>query len=157
MFSSRLLRAFSAAPLTRQGRSNIARKVRWSSSQPQSKEPLSRIERIEARLPKFLQRYVRPLRNAPISHITAFLILHEITAIVPLFLLAGVFHYYNWLPPFFSEGYWVKEGVEKFGRYARKKGWISEEEEDEAKASRSKKLMGKWFPRGEGSVRWVVE
>lgn len=106
----------------------------------------SRIDRIESRLPRFLQRIVTPLRNAPISHVTAFLILHEITAIVPLFGLAAAFHYSKWLPPYISEGKWVKEGTEKFGRYLRKKGWITED-----------KRSGRWWGRGEGGVRVVVE
>ena len=77
---------------------------------------------------------------------TAFLLLHEITAIVPLLGLAGIFHYYNWLPPFFSEGKWVSDYTAKFGAYMRKKGWISEE---------SRK--GRWWGRGETGTRVVVE
>lgn len=114
-----------------------------------TKAPSSRVARIESRLPRFLQRYVQPLRNAPVSHITAFLILHELTAIVPLFGLAGVFHYTDWLPPYISEGAWVKQGVDKFGRYLRKKGWLGDEEDDDGRV--------KWWGRGEGGVRVVVE
>ncbi|KAF2163434.1 hypothetical protein M409DRAFT_68392 [Zasmidium cellare ATCC 36951] len=106
----------------------------------------SRITRLENRLPRFLRRYVAPLRTAPLSHITAFLILHELTAIVPLFGLAAIFHYTNWLPPYISEGKWVSEGTEKFGRWMKKKGWMSE---DEGK--------GRWWGRGETGVRVVVE
>lgn len=107
----------------------------------------SRLSRIESRLPRFLQRYTQPLRNAPISHITAFLILHELTAIVPLFGLTAIFHYADWLPPYISEGAWVKQGVDKFGKYLRKKGWLGEEEGGGVR----------WLGRGEGSVRIVVE
>jgi len=71
------------------------------------------------------------LRDAPVSHITAFFILHEITAVVPLLGLAGAFHYWNWLPPYFTEGAWASAGVDQFGRYARKKGWISEKDQEE--------------------------
>ncbi|KAK1070682.1 hypothetical protein LTR12_000070 [Friedmanniomyces endolithicus] len=112
----------------------------------------SRIARLEARLPRFLHRFTVPLRNAPVSHITAFLVLHELTAIVPLFGLAALFHYSDWLPPFISEGRWVTEGTEKFGRYFRRKGWISEAEEVEAS-----EMSGKWWGRSEGGVRIVVE
>lgn len=81
------------------------------------------------------------------THIASFLLLHELTAIVPLVGLAATFHYTGWLPPYISEGAWVKEGVEKFGRYFRRKGWLGEE--------------GSWRGRGwgvgEGGVRVVVE
>ncbi|KAI9847931.1 MAG: hypothetical protein M1837_001448 [Sclerophora amabilis] len=97
--------------------------------------------------PKFLHRYAEPLRRAPVTHITSFLILHEITAIVPLFGLAATFHYTNYLPPYISEGKWVSDGVEKFGNYFRRKGWLG----DEGKGKY------KWWGRGEGGVRIVVE
>jgi hypothetical protein len=54
----------------------------------------------------------------------SFLILHEITAIVPLVGLAGLFHYTQWLPAGFVEGRWVREGMERFGRYFGRKGWF---------------------------------
>lgn len=34
-------------------------------------------------------------------------------------------HYTRWMPPF-AESKWVVAGVEKFGRYARRKGWLEE-------------------------------
>ena len=107
----------------------------------------SRVVHITSRLPQFLQKYTTPLINAPITHISAFLLLHELTAIVPLFGLAATFHYTQWMPPFISEGKWVSDGVEKFGNYFRKKGWLGEE-----KARRYK-----WWGRGEGGTRVVVE
>lgn len=110
--------------------------------------PASRISRLEARLPRFLQRYVRPLRNAPISHVTAFVILHELTAIIPLFGLTAAFHYTNWLPAYFSEGAWVQQGVDKFGRYLRKKGWLATDD-DGSNAD--------WPEKGQGGVRIVLE
>ena len=106
----------------------------------------ARVERLASRLPRFLQRIVIPLRNAPLSHITSFLILHEITAVVPLIGLTAGFHYFNWLPPYISELKWFKDGTERFGKYLRKKGWITKE-----------KKSGRWFGRGESGVRIVVE
>lgn len=117
-----------------------------TSSPPPLPQP-SKVERINSRLPRFLQRFTVPLRNAPVSHITAFVILHELTAIVPLFGLAATFHYTRWLPPYISEGQWVSAGIEKFGNYFRRKGWLGEES-----GSRDK-----WWGRGEGSVRIVSE
>jgi hypothetical protein len=92
----------------------------------------SRIERFNHRLPKFLHKYTNALGNAPITHITSFLILHELTAIIPLFGLAGYFHYTHWLPAWFAEGAWIASGVERFGRYFKRKGWIRSDEALEA-------------------------
>lgn len=105
------------------------------------------IKRIESRLPKFLRRFITPLRDAPVSHITAFIILHEITAVVPLFALVGFFHYSNWLPPYISEGAWVQAGTERFGKWLRKRGWIDAQDD----------RRSKWYGRGESGVRLVSE
>src|SRR5947207_10518481 len=75
-------------------------------------------------VPNFLQKYTAALRNAPVSHITSFLLLHEITAVTPLLAFVAYFHYTNWLPPYIADWKWVSDGVEKFGRYFRKKGWL---------------------------------
>nr|OQO29609.1 hypothetical protein B0A51_01600 [Rachicladosporium sp. CCFEE 5018] len=103
----------------------------------------SRLSRLESRLPRFLRHITTPLRTAPLSHITAFLLLHELTAILPLLALATAFHQYDYLPPYISEGKWVKEGTVKFGGYMKRKGWIGSE--------------GSWWGTGEGAVRVVVE
>ncbi|GIZ47126.1 hypothetical protein CKM354_001022600 [Cercospora kikuchii] len=124
----------------------LTRRLESTQPTPPTTKESARVARIESRLPKFLRRFVQPLRNAPFSHISAFLILHEITAVVPLLGLAAVFHYTDWLPPFISEGKWFSDGVEKFGNYMRKKGWLSGE-------TRS----GKWFGKGEKGTRLVAE
>lgn len=126
---------------------------RYSAKPPSSKAAASRsrIERLNSRLPRFLHRYTTPLLTAPVSHITAFLLLHELTAVVPLLGLAATFHYTNWLPPFFSEGAWVREGVERFGKYFRRKGWLKSLD-DEGAGKRDKT-----WSFGEGGVRIVVE
>ncbi len=98
-------------------------------------------------VPRFLSKYTTPLRNAPITHITSFLLLHELTAVAPLFALAGFFHYSRWMPPLVSEGKLVSDGVEKFGNYFRRKGWLGQED----------KRRYKWWGRGEGATRIVVE
>lgn len=114
-----------------------------------SQKARSRVERITSRLPTRLQRYTTPLLTAPLTHITAFLLLHELTAVVPLFGLAGFFHYTRWMPPFIGEGKWVADGVEKFGNWFRKKGWLGEEDRRGRRA--------RWWGRGEGGTRIVVE
>ena len=128
------------------------------STQQPSPSPRPGLEKLNARLPRFLHRYTTPLLTAPVTHVSAFLILHEITAVVPLFALAGFFHYSQWMPPFISEGKWVADGVEKFGNWFRKKGWIGNVPavgEDGKEGKRGK--AGVWWSRGEGSVRIVVE
>ncbi|KAK2782817.1 hypothetical protein FQN53_009583 [Emmonsiellopsis sp. PD_33] len=92
----------------------------------------ARLESFNARLPRFLKPYTTPLLNAPVTHITSFLILHEITAIVPLFGLAGLFHYAGWIPALGSGDGAVDEGVRRFGRWLRRKGWVGAEAEGEA-------------------------
>lgn len=124
----------------------LAHPFKRAYSTPPPPQPPSRVARLESRLPRFLQRFIVPLRHAPISHITAFLVLHEITAIVPLFALAGAFHYFTWLPPYISEWKWAHEGMKKYGNYMRRKGWISDD---------TKK--GRWWGRSEGGVKIVVE
>lgn len=145
--SVRMLRRRLFARVTSGQSASRPHQRRYATS-PVPAEPASRINRIESRLPRFLRRFTTPLRHAPVSHISAFLILHELTAIVPLFGLAAFFHYSNWLPPYISEGKWVSEGTERFGRYLRKKGWITDDEGAKG---------GKWYGRGEGGVRVVVE
>jgi len=109
-----------------------------------------RIERLEARLPRFLRGFTTPLRDAPVSHITAFLVLHELTAVVPLFGLAAFFHYADWLPSQLTGNRYVEEGTRRFGKWLRKRGWITVAEEEEAEGG----------GRGEdlhGGVRVVLE
>jgi hypothetical protein len=145
-------------PLFKYSRTNLQHQIRHQSTKPTAEASTnSRISRLEARLPRILARYVKPLRNAPISHITAFLVLHELTAIIPLFGLTFAFHKFDWLPPVFSEGYWVKEGVEKFGRYFRRKGWIRDTDGEGFEDEKNRKGLAKWWPRGEDGVRLLVE
>jgi hypothetical protein len=89
-----------------------------------------------------------PLLNAPVTHITSFLILHEITAVVPILALFGVFHYTGWTPGFLLEDRGngggdggdtnsaFDEGVRKFGKWLRKRGWVNEEDQMEAVGER---------------------
>lgn len=115
---------------------------------PNSKEAHARFARISARLPKFLQRYTTPLINAPVTHIVSFLVLHEVTAIIPLFALFATFHYTSWMPGFISQGKWFNDGMQKFGKYFRKKGWLGQER---------KTRRSNWWNKSEGGVRIVTE
>jgi hypothetical protein len=91
----------------------------------------------------------------------AFLILHEITAIVPLVGLAGLFHYANWLPSSLTEGKYIREGIEKFGRYFRRKGWFGFDKEsvkigERGEVEEGEEEEGKLGGTGRGS-RILVE
>ncbi|KAJ6070811.1 hypothetical protein N7467_012130 [Penicillium canescens] len=91
----------------------------------------SRLRRFNDRLPRFLRNYTTPLFGAPVTHITSFLILHEITAILPLFGLAGAFHYGAWMPDLSSETGETNafdEGAARFGRWLKKKGWVDQDD-----------------------------
>ena len=128
------------------------------SSKASAPDVRPRFQRLNARLPRFLHRYTTPLLTAPVTHIMSFLLLHEVTAVLPLFALAGLFHYSQWMPPFISEGKWVADGVEKFGTWFRKKGWLGDvpaigQDGKEGKLGR----RDRWWNRGEGSVRIVLE
>lgn len=92
----------------------------------------SRVDRVLNRLPKFLHPWTNGLRAAPGSNVVAFLILHELTAIVPLVGLAGLFHYTNWLPRYWTEARYISDGTEKFGRYFARKGWFGFERTEHA-------------------------
>ncbi|RPB20070.1 hypothetical protein L211DRAFT_577331 [Terfezia boudieri ATCC MYA-4762] len=100
------------------------------------------------RLPPRIQRLAAPLREAPVSHITAFLVLHEITAVLPLGCLWWGIHSFGVVPFRFGspdaggleeEGNgngvsgrvrrkwreWVKSGEARLGSYITKKGWLA--------------------------------
>nr|OQO28710.1 hypothetical protein B0A51_02953 [Rachicladosporium sp. CCFEE 5018] len=139
MIIRQCLRAFQQHPLRRL-RCSVSRRLASTTTTPSL---TTRLTRLESRLPRFLRHITTPLRTAPLSHITAFLLLHELTAIVPLLALATAFHQCDYLPPVISEGKWVKEGTVKFGGYMKRKGWIGEE--------------GSWWGTGEGAVRVVME
>lgn len=86
----------------------------------------TRLRRLNGRLPAFLRSYTTPLLSSPVTHVTSFLLLHEITAVLPLFGLVGAFHYGGWMPVVGNGAF--DEGIERFGRWLRKKGWVGDEE-----------------------------
>ncbi|RYO91237.1 hypothetical protein DL764_008309 [Monosporascus ibericus] len=83
--------------------------------------------------PRRLRPYGKRLRSAPISHVVAFLILHEITAVVPIFGLLAFFKYTGWVPTSVVLGpwaEWAQEGLRRYGAYFSKKGWFGLKEEE---------------------------
>ncbi|KAE8355784.1 hypothetical protein BDV28DRAFT_128371 [Aspergillus coremiiformis] len=103
---------------------------RQFSTPPPSSSPKdsssSRLRKLNDRLPPFLRAYTTLLLEASGTHVTSFLILHEITAVVSLVGLVAVFHYSNWLPDLTSTNAF-EERSQRFGRWLRKKGWIEED------------------------------
>ncbi|KAK3947959.1 hypothetical protein QBC32DRAFT_352760 [Pseudoneurospora amorphoporcata] len=61
----------------------------------QSSKANARIDRLLTRVPRFLHPYLLSLRSSPSSFIVAFLILHEITAVLPGLGFFYFFHYYD--------------------------------------------------------------
>ncbi|KAJ1329691.1 FLILHELTA motif-containing protein Pfam [Microdochium nivale] len=82
-------------------------------------------------MPSFIGRRLRgPLENmikSPGSHVVSFLVIHEITAILPLLGFMSLFVYMDWVPTAWVAGPWAGwalEGVRKYAGYFRKKGWF---------------------------------
>lgn len=63
------------------------------------------------KIPRFLHPWTKQFVNAPISHVTSFLILHEITAIVPLVGIWYLFHHYNWMIPMDLPHWAIQKGT----------------------------------------------
>ncbi|KAF6825142.1 hypothetical protein CMUS01_09945 [Colletotrichum musicola] len=125
MLSRRLLPA--TRPLLRRNPPRTPSRPSSTSTKPTA------ATRILDRLPPRFQRYTSGLRRAPVSHAVAFLILHEITAVVPLLGLFGLFHCTNFLPLEYVTGHWaeyVRDGVGKAERYFSRKGWFGFGAED---------------------------
>lgn len=83
-------------------------------------------------MPSFLRPYAQRLRAAPLSHVTAFLVLHEATAVAPLLAVFGALHYGGVIPEGWAAWAGAREGAERFARYFARKGWIEEREGESA-------------------------
>ncbi|OBT78660.1 hypothetical protein VF21_02260 [Pseudogymnoascus sp. 05NY08] len=92
---------------------------------PPSPTTRTRLNKLLDQTPKFLHPYTNGLRNAPVSHIISFLILHELTAVIPLIGLSAAFHYSEWTPEWMRERGEEYEG--RFRRYFGRKGWFGVE------------------------------
>ncbi|KAI2643348.1 hypothetical protein GGS21DRAFT_485863 [Xylaria nigripes] len=100
-----------------QKRSQHFQSSKSSPSDPASDTPTTaqtnRISRIldttSRYLPKRLQTSLQNLRSAPFSHVCAFLILHEVTAIIPVLGLTYTFYTLDWTPTSWIKGSENKE------------------------------------------------
>ncbi|KAH6652133.1 hypothetical protein BKA67DRAFT_573106 [Truncatella angustata] len=108
------------------------------SSQPEiTAKQASRFDKVITRTQRWLpKRFHSPLQNfrsAPGSHMVAFLLIHEITAVLPIFGLVGLFQYYDIVPAGYVFGPWapyVQDGAFKFLSWFRKKGYFGLGAED---------------------------
>ncbi|KAI4592551.1 hypothetical protein KJ359_011133 [Pestalotiopsis sp. 9143b] len=115
-------------------------KTATASSQPSpdlTARQAGRLDKVITRTQRWLpKRFHSPLQNfrsAPGSHIVGFLLIHELTAVVPLFGLAAAFHYYDIVPAGYVFGPWapyVQDGAFKVLRYFRKKNFFGMGAED---------------------------
>ncbi|EQL02626.1 putative protein family FLILHELTA [Ophiocordyceps sinensis CO18] len=161
-----------APPLNRWPRSprakQIGRPARRSSSQSPASQA-SRIDRITSKLPRRLQKYTTGLRNAPGSHVVSFLILHELTAIVPLVVLFAIFHYATFMPVSYVTEHFgenIRSGITRFERYFRRKGWFGfgseestadlEQTAESQGKSHTENVMERW-KRGDGKYEILME
>ncbi|KAI2463790.1 hypothetical protein F4781DRAFT_106499 [Annulohypoxylon bovei var. microspora] len=92
------------------------------------------LDRAARFVPKRLHPYLARLRSAPFSHVAAFLVLHELTAVLPLFGLAYLFYSADWVPTAWVLGpwaAWAEEGLRRYMRWFRRKGWFGLSEEED--------------------------
>lgn len=194
MWKNRLLQALQplrrspseTASLLRQAGTRLSQPARrLNSTKPPSPSPTthsssaeaaaaaskqqSRADRILSRLPRSMQGYAGRLRSAPLSHVVAFLVLHEVTAVVPLLGLFGLFHYGGASAApmgYMMEHYgdYVRDGTARFERYFTRKGWFGFGGDGEAGATKgiedegdgNDAVMSRW-EGSDGKYRIVVE
>ncbi|KAH9909650.1 hypothetical protein F4778DRAFT_7976 [Xylariomycetidae sp. FL2044] len=130
------------------------------------------LDRTQRWLPQRLRTPFANLRSAPLSHVGAFLVLHEVTAVVPVVGLTYLFYVMDWVPTAWVLGpwaAWAEEGLRKYVGYFRKKRWfglrkgdgeevlegelreeIRHEKEKEAREGNKKKKEGRLWARWSG-------
>lgn len=84
---------------------NQERNVNGNGNMSVEKHPILK------RMPKFMLPYTKNFIHAPVSHVTAFLILHELSAIVPLVGIWYVFHKYQWSIPLDLPSWAIDKGT----------------------------------------------
>lgn len=77
------------------------------------------------RIPKFLHPYTVGFMNAPVSHVTSFIIIHELTAVLPLFGLWGLFYYMDFTPTAGIPEWLLSKGTHFIDVLAERNGWTS--------------------------------
>lgn len=77
--------------------SNTLLRRSFQTSAPKHEESVSS-SKAPRQLPKWAAKYADRFKNNPASHVTSFLILHELTAVLPLPILFWFFHSFEWTP-----------------------------------------------------------
>lgn len=72
--------------------------------------------------PKFMAKYAAKIGGAPMSHLTSFLLIHELTAIVPLFGIWGAFYYLDYVPLGMPD-WLIENGSEFIRKMAQRNNW----------------------------------
>lgn len=75
------------------------------------------------KLPSWAAKYADRFKNHPTSHITSFLILHELTAVLPLPILWWFFHSFDWTPDGLPTEA-LEKGIEVASKQLKKWGLI---------------------------------
>ena len=78
---------------------------------PNTEDPEFQRHPILKRVPRFLRPYTRSFIHAPVSHVASFLILHELTAIVPLVGIWWIIHKYQLLLPLDLPTWAIEKGT----------------------------------------------
>lgn len=117
----------------------------------------SRLQTLQSRLPKFLHPYTAPLLTAPKTYIISFLILHEITAIVPILLLAGGFHYSGWVPTDIIPEEMLEGASEIFERWFGRRGWFGYGESGSARLGNDGQMIEEAGESNTSGKRIVLE
>lgn len=74
------------------------------------------------KLPPTLHRYAALFANKPVSYLTGFLILHELTAIIPVGGLFWYMHATSWAPPGIPQDL-IDEKMASLRRWSERKGY----------------------------------
>ncbi|ODQ82297.1 hypothetical protein BABINDRAFT_27090, partial [Babjeviella inositovora NRRL Y-12698] len=69
------------------------------------------------RVPKFLLPYAQRFAHAPYCHVITFVILHELSAIVPLMGLWYLFNRFDYVPVNFAPVWAIEHGVDMLKGY----------------------------------------
>lgn len=73
-------------------------------------------------IPKFMRNYTSRIAQAPLSHVTSFLIVHELSAIVPLFGVWAGLYYLDYVPLGIPD-FVVQNGAQFIRNFAERQGW----------------------------------